>query len=128
MIFPTLLALALFGNSEAADCMSNMNKRCMMKSEVGDFASFMIGGDPCFLYNNNRVGRNFIIQLLLEAKHRIFILGITNLNSRLVNCDRRIVYKIGHRSVVRYGGLEIKMYQIKIVFNFAGLTFNRTKS
>ena len=51
----TFLACVL-GLYKAEDCISNFQgKRCLKKSEVGGFAIFMKGGDPCFLYKSKRV-------------------------------------------------------------------------
>ena len=38
-------------------CLSDMGEKCMKKDELGLFEKFAVGGDPCFVYNKNRVNK-----------------------------------------------------------------------
>lgn len=53
-----LYAFLVFGSARSAlgqtGCMSAQNKPCLPQSAMGGLASFMLGGNPCFLYNNAR--------------------------------------------------------------------------
>ena len=57
-MFQTLfLVSALFvAATFAADCISSNGAKCLKKSEMpAGFGPMMLGGDPCFSYNGNRV-------------------------------------------------------------------------
>ena len=54
------VALCLVHASAAADCTSPQGKRCLKKSEMpSGFGPMMLGGDPCFVYNTQRVMEMF---------------------------------------------------------------------
>ena len=56
VILAILVNLTIFDNCEAKDCYSDYGgKRCLRKDEVGGFAVFVKGGDPCFLFSDKRV-------------------------------------------------------------------------
>jgi len=50
-----VLALGIFATlAQAKDCISDMGQKCIHKSDLGNFASFANGGDPCFVRNGGR--------------------------------------------------------------------------
>lgn len=62
-----VLALAVTASCLAKDCMETNSgaKRCLNKSEMGGLASYMVGGDPCFLNNGARVWLDQGLSLIL---------------------------------------------------------------
>ncbi len=57
-----VLLFGLVGIAIAADCISDMGKRCKPKSEVNSYwASKFASGDPCFLDNNKRVSNRNVM-------------------------------------------------------------------
>jgi hypothetical protein len=74
LAFKAIALFGLIGCALAADCISGMGKRCLPKSEAGGYSIFMTGGDPCFVYSNNRVSPKlglvkFLILSLLWCKN-----------------------------------------------------------
>jgi hypothetical protein len=58
MIGYILVAICLVQASQAADCKSPQGSTCLKKSQMPPgFDTMMLGGDPCFMSNGNRVSR-----------------------------------------------------------------------
>ncbi len=78
LAFKAIALFGLIGCALAADCISGMGKRCLPKSEAGGYSIFMIGGDPCFVYSNNRVSpklglvKFLILSLIYGAKMSLY--------------------------------------------------------
>ena len=70
-----LTLLAFVGSAFGGVCQSDYKKTCIMKSQMGGLAGYMIGGDPCFLYNSKRV-REFchFSSELIENRKLIYVL------------------------------------------------------
>ena len=65
------------------DCVSNFQgMKCLKKSEVGGFAIFMKGGDPCFLYRNKRVN---IFMIGSEKQRTLTLLKVPKFGNVLAN-------------------------------------------
>ena len=53
-----LLHLLILQGVLSKDCYSNSAKKCMRKDQLGGYAMFVKGGDPCFVFHGERVSQN----------------------------------------------------------------------